>query len=74
MQHFAQEFLLVGKELDLHLVEIVLVVLGARELRDAAMQIRCRTHHRLKFAARRSSVAKQRHGQIQIYEISMIDL
>lgn len=74
VQHFAQQFLLIGKELDLHLVEIVLVVLGARELSDATMQIGCRTHHRLKFIARRSSVAKQRNGQIQINQVPMIDL
>lgn len=74
VQDLAQQLLLVGKELDLHLIEIVLVMLGARELRDPAVQIRCGAHNWHKLGARCSRVAKQRDGQIQINQIAMVDL
>lgn len=74
VQDLAQQLLLVRKELDLHLIEIVLVVLGARKFGDLAVQIRCGADNRHELGARCSRVLKQRHWQIEIDQISMIYL
>jgi len=60
VQDLAQQLLLVGEELDFHLEEIMLVMLGALELRDPAVQTRCGTDQRLKLAAQRPRIAKKR--------------
>lgn len=76
VQRFAQQLLLVGKELDLHLEEVVLVVLGARELRDPAVQIWCGANQGLELAARQllSRLPEQRRRQLQVDQVAMVDL
>lgn len=74
MQYFAQELLLVGKELDLHLEKVVLVVLGAGKLCNPAVQIGRGTDHRLELAGQGLGVAEQGRGQLKVDQVAVIDL